>query len=1155
MCEIELSDGASARICFAGLRRTLAPEMTTARHWTDFFDGTSISRGLAFARDSRVRIVAGGGDRVRGMVTGNGGNYRVEVQIADREGLLASSITTECTCPVGIACKHGVALVAVLMGIHRGAKNSTAHNDDDVDDPDRVHRDDEIEMERMLASRMGTFWHKSSTRPSKPTAPVSLPGSEVAPQVDLLPAAASDHLTERWLARVARSEVSKNSADVLLVAQLGVNDGEWQVSPVLLKRKKNGEWGVGKRLSRWASVSGQEEHEINQPLYAFSHRAATWQKEFGGDGFLSLEVGCSARDLEHVLDAGLLFDADTAAGPLRRGAERAGLFQWEKSAGGWQLRLVIPGSPQENSPILLDPVWWCSGREIGPVALPASGSALAQILAMPRIPFERVAQAMPFLRRWLPDLAPPEGLPEMVVPVPILRVWQGPVRSLDPRKAQRRLADLALVTFRYGRAELPAVGSPIHGRGGNRVVRHQAAEMQRLAELARVGIEPAQRPGGWLVEETRLPSGTLFIAINGLTPAGLVALQGTGWDISGRAIAAVRVTDLGPLQADVSSAAGEDSSADDGWFDLTLGTVIDGQRIDLVPLLTPLLRGGPEVWRQLPVADGAVLVTHGHDQVLRVPLSLLEHLREHLLALFAREASPTWRLNQWDAGVLAGLDGLGVTILGGERLRSIGEVLASPLIPAIPPPGLQGVLRPYQAEGLAWLQRLREVGLGGLLADDMGLGKTVQVIAHLLAEQTAGRLDRPCLVICPASLIGVWRRELERFAPSLIPRVLHGLRRDQSSLIAGVVGITTYATLQRDIDGLEKIPLHVAICDEAQAVKNAGAKSAQAIRRLDARQRLALTGTPMENHLGELHAQVTWVAPGLFGSRATFETHYVKPIAAGDATRGDLLRRRLKAVLLRRTKEQVAPELPPRSESVVSVELGQPQRRLYEAIRLAMDSRIREVIRDKGLARSRIEVLEALLRLRQVCCDPQLLGTAAGRACTESAKLDWLSEQVPTMIEDGRRVLLFSQFTSFLDRIEEVVLKPANVSYQRLDGQTRNRQELVDTFQAGTVPLFLLSLKAGGTGLTLTAADTVILADPWWNPAAEAQAADRAHRIGQDKPVFIYRLVASGTIEEKVLALQASKKALADALFDETGQSLGQLTPEDLSALLAPMTS
>jgi SNF2 family DNA or RNA helicase len=309
----------------------------------------------------------------------------------------------------------------------------------------------------------------------------------------------------------------------------------------------------------------------------------------------------------------------------------------------------------------------------------------------------------------------------------------------------------------------------------------------------------------------------------------------------------------------------------------------------------------------------------------------------------------------------------------------------------------------------------------------------------------------------------------------------------------------------------------------------------------------------LENHLGELHAQVTWTAAGVFGTRASFDTFFVKPIIQGDRERSELLRRRLQLVLLRRTKQQVATDLPPRSESVMMVELGARQRALYESIRLAMDARIREVIAAKGLARSGIEVIEALLRLRQVACDPALLKTPDGLACAESAKLETLAEMLPTMVEDGRRILIFSQFTSFLDRIEDVVLQPANLTWLRLDGQTRNRQVLVDRFQAKEVPIFLLSLKAGGTGLTLTAADTVILADPWWNPAVEAQAADRAHRIGQTQPVLVYRLVAAATIEEKVLALQARKRALADALYDETGQSLGSLTAEDLAALLAPI--
>ena len=367
------------------------------------------------------------------------------------------------------------------------------------------------------------------------------------------------------------------------------------------------------------------------------------------------------------------------------------------------------------------------------------------------------------------------------------------------------------------------------------------------------------------------------------------------------------------------------------------------------------------------------------------------------------------------------------------------------------------------------------------------------------------------------------------------------------------IAITTYGVLSRDILRLEKIPLHIAVCDEAQAVKNAGTKAAQALRRLDARQRLCLTGTPLENHLGELHSQLTWAAPGLFGSRASFDEVYAKPIAEGLPGRSEALRRRLKAVLLRRTKQQVASDLPPRSESIVTIELGAKQRAFYESIRLAMDKRVRDAIAAKGLARSGIEVIEALLRLRQAACDPALLGAREGTACGESGKLDQLAEMLPTLIEEGRRILLFSQFTSFLDRIEEVVLKPAGLPWFRLDGGTRDRHSLIERFQAKEAPLFLLSLKAGGTGLTLTAADTVILADPWWNPAAEAQAADRAHRIGQTQPVLIYRLVAAGTIEEKVIALQARKKALSDALYDESGQSLGSLSTEDLSALLAPL--
>ncbi len=516
------------------------------------------------------------------------------------------------------------------------------------------------------------------------------------------------------------------------------------------------------------------------------------------------------------------------------------------------------------------------------------------------------------------------------------------------------------------------------------------------------------------------------------------------------------------------------------------------------------------------------------------------------------------RLSKADGARLAGLEELRPDWRGGERLRRFAKRLNSPSAQACPAPdALNATLRPYQLQGLAWMQTLRELGAGGILGDDMGLGKTLQSLAHILAEKQAGRLDRPALVVMPTSLIPNWQDEASRFAPQLRVLTLKGSTRQKHF---GELGehdllLTSYALLTRDIAALREQPLHLLILDEAQHIKNPSGKAAQAVREMQTRQRLCLTGTPLENHLGELWSLFHFLMPGWLGDAKSFTQEYRNPIEKhGDDARLAHLRARIRPFLLRRTKEQVATELPAKNEFVHWVELNDVQREVYETLRLAMDRKVRDEIERKGLARSQMVILEALLKLRQVCCDLRLLKGESARAArgSSSGKLDSLLEMLDELMSEGRRVLLFSQFTSMLALIEQALHK-RGIEYVKLTGETDDRRTPVERFQAGEVPLFLISLKAGGTGLNLTAADTVIHYDPWWNPAAENQATDRAYRIGQDKPVFVYRLISRGTVEERIRELQARKAELAAGVLEGAVDGSLQLGERDIDALFAPL--
>ena len=634
------------------------------------------------------------------------------------------------------------------------------------------------------------------------------------------------------------------------------------------------------------------------------------------------------------------------------------------------------------------------------------------------------------------------------------------------------------------------------------------------------------------------------------------ALEAEGWDIRCEASFPYRIVGAGAWYADLGV------PSEDRWFDLRLGVTVDGQAVNLLPALVAYLQASASQGDAHCVIGEFLFVRLDDGRYLPLPLERIARISDTLVELLDRGS-----LNKREALSLPFGHANRVTQLAQtlelsplksdneslqQRLREL-EAFAG-IQPVSAPEAFRTALRVYQQEGLGWLQFLRRFALGGILADDMGLGKTVQALAHLLLEKEQGRLRGPSLIVAPVSVIGNWQQELRTFAPSLEVLTLHGARRKELfHRIARVdVVIIGYPSLQLDGEALLAHEFDFVILDEAQIIKNPRAKVSQTARSLRARHRICLTGTPMENHLGELWSLFDFIQPGLLGDERAFQRHYRMPIERqGNTKRAAALSQRIAPFVLRRTKDAVARELPPKTQIVESILLDERQRDFYDGIRLAMHARVREAIEQQGLARSHITLLDALLKLRQACCDPRLVGTDAETRQIPSAKMEWLTTVLPELVAEGRRILLFSQFTTMLGLIEAAV-RELEIPYCLLTGATQNRTDVVNRFQTGTVPLFLISLKAGGTGLNLTAADTVIHYDPWWNPAVEAQATDRAHRIGQQQPVFVYKLIAQGTVEEKILQLQDDKRALANQLYSETNASPAQLNAAELEKLFLP---
>ncbi|MDO5691589.1 MAG: DEAD/DEAH box helicase [Pseudomonadota bacterium] len=1132
---------------------------------------------------------------LNGEVQGSRGEvYEVGVELeVDAAGRI-TRFDGDCDCPVGHNCKHAVALTlraAFRSGAVRAATAAPAQPAAPTVSPQ--------ERERQRAGRELAQW-------------LDLFGSANDTAADATP---SDDNALRPVFMLHPQRLASGGVHGARQLALGWGlsrqgrGGRWlKVRPP----RYDSEDG--------ASAEARQAIGLIRALRTGEARHSAFYHGYGGTpaqrGLLAGDAGLLA--VQHAARDGHLFlceQDDVLGPPLAWGAPRTVTWQWQQQHDPrldepvWRIAAHLPEGGQcfaNQPPLYLD----ASQGVTGPLQVEGlAPEHLSLLLKAPPMPQSALAEHEATLLRHLAGLPLPPVItaPQDVQGItPVARLAIAPVPAAQ---VPHRGLLVAALRFDYGDGvrhytRLPQnpvlIDLPPEGKAGQTVAagktgkpdapaahavrrvrlhRDMAAEQAAHRALHALGLSgdvhgafhlpvapehAAESQQPWLRwadgDFAELRAAGLHVDASALPPGWIARADALQVDLAPEA-------PPGAAPPDTPGDAGNAPAGDDSapWFNLSLGMSLGGERYDILPLLPALLAHLPEGAHKLEAGDlpaHVYLPRPDGEGYLRLPTAPLVPWLAALIELLdsVGRGKENLRLSRAEVLRLTASLGEGAVWQGAAQLGAMmAQLRGQATLPAVAPPaGLRAELRPYQLHGLSWLQFLRAHQLGGVLADDMGLGKTLQTLAHLLTEKEAGRLTHPALVVAPVSLMGNWQREAARFAPDLRTLVWHGA--DRHALIDRLdkvdVVITPYSLLHRDRDLWLARPWHVVVLDEAQHIKNAATHAAQVASELHATQRLALSGTPMENHLGELWSLFHFLMPGFLGSARQFTQWFRTPIEKhGDEDQMAALRQRVTPFMLRRAKAQVATDLPPKQEFATPITLGPQQANLYETIRLATERTVRDALAGKGLARSQIEVLDALLKLRQVCCDPRLVPTAAARKVKSSAKLDWLLDTLPELIAEGRRVLLFSQFTSMLALIEQE-LPRLSLPWTKLTGQTQKRDAAIARFTGGEVPLFLISLKAGGTGLNLVQADTVIHYDPWWNPAAEHQATDRAHRIGQTQPVMVYKLVAEGTIEERILALQARKAALAEGIYSAAaGRKQPLFTEGDLAELLRPLGS
>jgi hypothetical protein len=1103
----------------------MAASVTTLCKYT--FDPHTIAKGLDY--QARGRVVHSNAllhrNKVEIHATVQGSQrqpYVVEVQVHRQNN--RSDIEAICTCPVGFDCKHAVAAIADVFGkegmrlFHVGASRVT------IEEPETS-----CAVSPEPLSPDCVQWLRGLTPPEPAACPKPAPVKTIV------------YLLEN-------------------------NDGGLRLRIMQSTLKKNGT--LGKAALCYAPNLGEKSPQLPEDLALLRELAGA----FGHLHEYPLHGEFGAKLLPRLLATGKChWEKVMHDRPLQAAPPRTGTLEWEIQAGGMQAPVIrVPGEMVQVLP--LTPPYYVepatgqcgvleTGQDVqrvrhwieGDVVPPEQTQALGRMLHALGLPAPR---EIPVVERQHVRGTPVLRLMHVALPQPV-SYWKRNGACTEISEL-----DLARVEFDYaGRRVLKFDNADILQvyRDGRveRIWRDFQREEQAFKDVKRFGFLSADSIYGYHVPPEYYNDAGMETQEAWLKfmEEGLPRLRQLGWVVDIDRDFRFQYAKVEDWYSETAAADGEGSGTD--WFSLELGILVDGQRHNLLPMIRSVLEQLDTLGRQQqrPVVMDMRLPD---GRYVQLPAERVLAIGQILAELYDPASLTGGRLkvSRLRAAELVEIPGTGQW-KGAEELRQLAQRIRSykGIAPVPPPTGLNATLRPYQLEGLAWLQFLREYGFGGILADDMGLGKTIEMLAHLLLEKESGRANLPTLVVAPTSLMANWRAEAERFAPSLKVLVSHGGERKEhfERLADFDLIVTSYSLLPRDEEVLKKQPFHLLVLDEAQYVKNPNTKWADVARSLSSRHRLCMSGTPMENHLGELWSLMTFLSPGYLGSQQQFGRMYRTPIEKHhDPDRKKALAQRVRPFILRRRKEEVALDLPPKSEISRTVELAGAQRDLYETIRLAMHDRVREEIAKKGMDRSHIIILDALLKLRQVCCDPRLVKLDRARTVKESAKLDLLRDMLPELLEEGRRILLFSQFTSMLDLIEPE-LRQLKVPFVRLSGDTVDRETPVRRFQAGEVPLFLISLKAGGTGLNLTAADSVIHYDPWWNPAVEQQATDRAHRIGQDKPVFVYKLVTKGTVEEKIVAMQERKRELVASLLDDGAQQNLRLSREELEHLFDPI--